>query len=479
VNAYRQYIGGVWVDAADGGTWDLVDPATEDVIQQVPYGGAADVGLAVDAAAAALDEWAAATPYKRAAVLERAADLIAERAADHARITTEECGKPYRESLAEWSGAPNYLRFAAEEAKRVYGRMIPARVASRRIDVTYRPVGVVASITAWNFPVYNVNRVWSSALAAGCTVVSRPSELTPRTAMLLAAALHDAGIPPGVVNVVNGDPQSMGQALLDDRRVRKIQFTGSVRVGKLLMDGASRTVTRLSLELGGNAPVLVFPDVGDVAAVARDAVAAKYRNCGQVCVAPQRFYVHSSIAGEFSAEAVAASRAQVIGHGLDEATTVGPLINAGQRERVERIVAETVDEGATVVAGGRRPAIGRGYFYEPTVVADVKPGTPLHEEEVFGPVMPVIAFDDTAEVVAMANATDYGLAAYVHTSDLATALGVSEQLEYGLVGVNDWFVATAEAPFGGMKQSGVGRESGSEGLYEYLESKTRFFGGIG
>lgn len=270
----------------------------------------------------------------------------------------------------------------------------------------------------------------------------------------------------------------MGQVFLDDPRVRKISFTGSTRVGKLLMEGASRTVTRLALEMGGNAPVLIFPDAGEVDRLAADGVTAKVRNAGQVCVAPQRFYVHRQLGDDFTQAAVAAAQNQVVGDGSDPATTIGPLINATQRERVERIVAETIEQGGAVRVGGAR--LDRpGYFYQPTVVTDVKPGSPLHEEEVFGPVLPITEFSSVAEVVEMANSTEYGLAAYIHTRDIATALAVSEQLDYGMVAINDWYVATPEAPFGGMKQSGLGRESGSEGVYEYLEPKTRYFGGIG
>jgi acyl-CoA reductase-like NAD-dependent aldehyde dehydrogenase len=465
------------VGAANGGTWELVNPATEEIIDLLPFGDASDAVAAITAAAGALAAWSESTPYKRAAVLEAAASIIRSRVDEYAAITTAESGKPIEQAKAEWTSCPNYFLWAAEECKRIYGRWIPSRVSSRRIDVTYRPVGVVGLITAWNFPVYNQARALSSALAAGCTLVTRPSEYTPRSAMLIMACLEEAGIPPGVANLVNGEPHPIGQVFLDDPRCRKISFTGSTRVGRLLMDGASRTVTRLALEMGGNAPVIVFPDAGDIARVAADGVTAKVRNAGQVCVSPQRFYVHEEVSREFADTAVTAARRQVVGDGADPATTVGPLINATQRDRVERLVQETVDQGGKVRAGGSRLS-GRGYFYQPTVVTDVKPGTPLHEEEVFGPVMPVVEFSSLDDVIEMANATEYGLAAFVHTADLNTAIRVSEQLDYGMVAVNDWYVATPEAPFGGVKQSGLGRESGVEGVYEYLEPKTRYFGGL-
>ncbi|HEU4750710.1 MAG TPA: NAD-dependent succinate-semialdehyde dehydrogenase [Acidimicrobiia bacterium] len=474
---YRQYIGGQWNGANNGGTWELVNPATEEIIDLLPYGDADDALAALDAADDIFATWSQTTPYERAAILHEAADIMETRAGDFAAVTTEESGKPLGQSKAEWLSCPNYFRWAAEEAKRVYGRWIPSRMANRRIDVTYRPVGVVGLITAWNFPVYNQARAISSALAAGCTMVTRPSEFTPRSAMLITACLEEAGLPAGVLNLVNGEPHPIGQVMLNDPRCRKISFTGSTRVGKLLMDGASRTVTRLALEMGGNAPVIIFPDAGDVATLANNGLSAKVRNAGQVCVAPQRFYVHGKISEHFTHAAVEAARAQVVGDGSDPATTIGPLINATQRDRVERIVADTVDQGGTVRTGGTR-LDRRGYFFQPTVVTDVKPGSPLHEEEVFGPVLPIIEFDSIEEVLTMANSTEYGLAAFVHTRDIATAMAVSEQLDYGMVGVNDWYVATPEAPFGGMKQSGLGRESGSEGVLEYLEPKTRYFGGI-
>jgi acyl-CoA reductase-like NAD-dependent aldehyde dehydrogenase len=475
---FRQRIGGAWVDAVGGGSWDLVNPATEEVIEEIPFGDGHDAYAAIDAAEDAFPAWARLTPYERGAILERAAVVIEDNLEEYARITTEESGKPLAQAKGEWQTAPNQLRWAAGEAQRLYGRWIPSRMANRRIDVTYHPLGVIGVITAWNFPVYNQTRAISSALAAGCTVVSRPSEYTPRSAMLVAHALAEAGLPDGVLNVINGEPESMGQAMLDDKRLKKIQFTGSTRVGRLLMDGASRTVTRLSLELGGNAPVLVFPDAGDIAAVARSAMRTKVRNNGQVCISPQRFYVHDAVVEEFNESAVSTAEEQVVGNGLDPDTTVGPLINARQRDRVVDLVSSSVHQGAKVLTGGDR-LDQPGYFYQPTVLTDVKPGAPVHEEEIFGPVMPVIPFDDIEEAIATANATDYGLAAYVYTRDLGTAFKVSEELEFGMIGINDWHPSTPEAPFGGFKQSGLGRESGLEGIHEYVEPKTRYFGGMG
>lgn len=474
---FRLLIGGQWTAAASGRTRDLINPATEEVIDRIPEGDGDDARDAIKAAVEAFPEWSRHSVYARGAILERAAEHIAARLDFYARVTTQESGKPLAQSRAEWSGAPLYLRWAAAAACQLYGRIIPARLPGRRIDVTYQPVGVVGVITAWNFPVYNQVRAISSALAAGCTVVSKPSEYTPRSALLLAHALVEAGLPPGVLNLISGEAQPIGYELLNDARVRKIHFTGSTRVGKLLIEGSALTVTRLSLELGGNAPVIVFPDAGDIAAIARSAVASKVRNAGQVCIAPQRFYVHEAIAENFVREASQAALEQVVGDGMDSATTVGPLINATQRDRVERIVDETLAAGARVNAGGTRLQ-ARGYFYAPTIVSNVAPGTALHEEEVFGPVMPVTIFDNAESVITLANRSESGLSAYLFTRDLKTAMEVSEQLEYGIVGINDWQPVAPEAPFGGIKQSGMGRESGQEGVLEYLEAKTRYFGAL-
>jgi len=475
---FKQLINGEWVNANNGGKWDLINPATEEVIQQIPFGDGSDAQAAIDAASAAFKIWSRTTPYERAEYLMKAADWILARAEEFARITTEESGKPYGESLAEWRSATNYLKWNAEECKRNYGRSIPSRTSTRRINVIQQPVGVVGTIVAWNFPVYNNVRTWSAALAAGCTVVGRPSEFTPRSGMLLAQALYEAGIPAGVLNLINGDPPSMGQAMIDDPRCRKISFTGSTRVGKLLMDGASKTVTRLSLEMGGNAPVMVFPDV-DVADIAEKSVIWKLRNAGQVCVAPQRFYVHSQIAEEFIERSTEIAASRKIGNGLDESTQLGPLINAAQRERVELLVSEAVDAGASILTGGERPDdLDKGYFYRPTVMTNLQTDMPIYNEEIFGPVMPIIPFSDVDEALALANDSEYGLTSFVFTNDLNTATRMSEELEYGMVCVNDWLPATPEAPFNGAKQSGIGSECGVEGFEEYLEPKTIFIGGV-
>jgi succinate-semialdehyde dehydrogenase len=475
---YKQYIDGQWVDARDGGTWELLNPATEEVIRALPFGNAEDAKAAIDAAQRAFPLWAAKTPYERADILKRAADLIRARLDDLARTSTLECGKPLAQSRGEWVATADLFEWFAEEGKRAYGRVIPSRHPTKRRLVIRQPLGVVGIITAWNFPAWNPARAGAAALAAGCTIVIRSSEFTPMSVMELVAILVEAGMPKGVVNLINGDPESMGRAMLDHPAVRRISFTGSTRVGKLLMDGASKTVTRLGLELGGNAPVLVFPD-NPIEAVAQGAVTAKIRNNGQVCIAPQRFIVHTQVVEEFVDRAAAYMKNLKVGNGLEAGVEVGPLINAKQRDRVEKMVAEAISQGAEAVTGGMRPPdLPRGYFYQPTILANVTPDQRIVQEEIFGPVMPVIPFTEPEEALALANGTEYGLAAFVFTNDLTTAVHMYEGLEFGLVGVNEWYPQTTEAPFPGWKQSGLGVESGAEGLNEYLETKLVTIGGV-
>jgi succinate-semialdehyde dehydrogenase len=478
ISTYKQFIGGVWADASNGKTWDVINPATEETIATVPFGNESDCLVAIEAASAAFPAWSAATAYERGAYLRRISDILRERADALAEVTVRESGKPLAQAKGEWQVAADLFEWYSEEGKRAYGRTIPSRRASKRMTVLRQPIGVVGVITAWNFPAYNPVRAWAAALAAGCTVVARPSEFTPLTAMEIVNVANEVGLPKGVLNLVNGEPASIGQAFLDSPLCRKVSFTGSVRVGRILMDGASRTFTRLSLELGGNAPVLVFPDA-DLDTLAKSAVGAKYRNAGQVCVSPQRFLVHRSRAEEFSEKVAPHVRALKVGDGLDPATDVGPMINSVQRDRVEALVADARAKGVEVLAGGGRPRErGRGYFFEPTVLAGVKPEMRVFEEEIFGPVLPVASFEDADEAVAAANRTDYGLAAYVWTNDLKTAIRCYEGLHFGMVGVNEWAPQAAEAPFPGWKHSGLGAESGAEGLEEYLEKKLVAIGSL-
>jgi succinate-semialdehyde dehydrogenase len=476
--SYRQLIGGEWREASNGGTWDVLNPASEEIVRTVPYGTVDDCRAAIDSAHGAFRGWADRTPYERATVLKRAADLMRARADDLGRTTVLESGKPFAQARGEWMVSADLFEWFAEEGKRAYGRVVPSRLAARRLTVLKQPIGCVGIITAWNFPAYNVARAAAAALAAGCTVVIRPSEYTPLTAMEMVNLLVEAGAPAGVVNLVNGEPDAMGQEMLRHPACAKIHFTGSVRVGKRLMDGASKTITRLSLELGGNAPVLVFPDV-NLERLAASAVAAKFRNGGQVCIAPQRFLVAAAVADEFIDRVSAGVRGLRVGSGLDPETQVGPLINAKQRDRVEALVESARTAGATVRVGGGRPADrDAGYFYQPTVVTGVDPSMSVYGEEIFGPVLPVGSFGDVDEAIALANGTRYGLAAYVWTNDLRTAIRASERLEFGMIGVNEWTPQAVEAPFVGWKESGMGREAGLEGLEEYLETKLVAIGGL-
>jgi acyl-CoA reductase-like NAD-dependent aldehyde dehydrogenase len=476
--SYKQLIGGEWVDASNGGTRTVINPATEEVIRAVPYGAAADGHAAIEAAERAFSRWAGRTPYERGAILKRTSDLIRVEADRLARTTVLESGKPFAQARGEWLVAADLFEWFAEEGKRAYGRIIPSRVGTRRLTVLKQPIGVVGIITAWNFPAYNVARAGAAALAAGCSVVIRPSEYTPLTAMEMMNILVEAGMPAGVANLVVGDADPIAQEMLRHPGCAKIHLTGSLPVGKRLMDGASRTMTRLSLELGGNAPVLVFPDV-DLETVAAGAIAAKFRNGGQVCIAPQRFLVARRISDEFIDRVANVVGRLRVGPGIESASEVGPLINARQRERVEGLVESARTAGATVRVGGARPVNRpRGYFYEPTVIADVRPTMPVFEEEIFGPVMPVTVFHDMDEAVALANRTRYGLAAYVWTNDIRTATRAAERLEFGMVGVNEWTPQAVEAPFVGWKESGLGREAGAEGLDEYMETKLIAYGGI-
>jgi len=475
---YRQFIGGEWCGASTGRARAVIDPATEEAIRDVPYGSTDDCRAAIDAAERAFSAWAGRTPYERGAVLKQAADLMRSQADRIARTTVLESGKPLAQARGEWLVSADLFEWFAEEGKRAYGRVVPSRVATRRLTVLKQPIGVVGIITAWNFPAYNIARAAAAALGAGCTVVIRPSNYTPLTAIEMVRILEEAGLPAGVANLVIGDADAIGQEMLRHPACAKVHLTGSLDVGRRLMDGASKTMTRLSLELGGNAPVLIFPDV-DVQQLVAGAIAAKFRNGGQVCIAPQRFLVDRRVSHEFVDRVSTAVDAMVVGPGLEPETQVGPLINASQRERVEALVTSARAAGATIRAGGARPTDRpRGYFYKPTVIAGVEPSMAVYEEEIFGPVLPVASFDDLDEAVAMANRTRYGLAAYVWTNDLRTANRAAERLAFGMIGVNEWSPQAVEAPFVGWKESGLGREAGAEGLEEYLETKLVAIGGL-
>jgi succinate-semialdehyde dehydrogenase/glutarate-semialdehyde dehydrogenase len=467
------YIDGEWTDARSGKRLGVINPATEEIITEIPYGGREDTERAVAAASRAFPEWAAKTAYERAAVLAKTAALMRERIEEIARVLSMEEGKTLFESRAEINGSIANFEWMAEEGKRAYGRIVPQSLPNKRHYTLKHPVGVCATIAPWNFPVLLQARKIAPALAAGCTVVARPASQTPLSTMAFFGCLVDAGVPAGVANLVTGPPEEVMGVFMEDRRVRKISFTGSTEVGKQLMQQAAGTMKRLSLELGGHAPVIVFPDV-DVEQAAKVTTIGKFRNMGQVCISPTRIYVHEKIRNDFTEAAVEFSRGLKIGNPLDPEVQVGPLFEARNVEKTMAFVQDATGKGAKVLTGGRKPegeAYRKGYFFEPTVLTDIRPEMRLTCEETFGPIMPLMRFDDVEEALRAANDTSYGLAAYVMTNDLRTAIRMAEGLEYGIIGINDTVPATAQAPFGGMKESGVGREGGIEGLEAYLETK--------
>ena len=470
MSTYKQYVNGEWSTASNAKTWDVINPATEEVIATVPYGNDIDCREAIDAAKEGFKVWSRVNPFDRATILKKAAALMFERLQVYATTTVLESGKPLAEAIGEWRVSANYFEWYAEEGKRHGGRIVTANRNNKRMSVIYQPLGIVGAITAWNFPAYNPARCWAAALGAGCAVVAKASEYTPLTAMNLIQCLHDAGLPKGVMNLINGQADLIGKEMLENPAVRKISFTGSTRVGKILMDGASKTNTRLALELGGNAPVLIFPDV-DVKKVAEESVSAKLRNAGQVCISPQRYLVHEKVADEFIKHAAARMKNIKVGFGLDAGVDMGPMINQNQRVSLEKLLTAAKAKGADVVVGGTRGDFQKGYFHSPTLIQNTGVDNPLFQQEIFGPIMPVTRFTSMEEAIHLANATEYGLASYVWTNDLKTSIHVSEQLEFGLVGVNEWYPQAFEAPFGGWKQSGLGYESGEEGLLEYMEKK--------
>ena len=464
------YFDGAWQPGST--TMPVLDPATGRAFGEISVAGREQTRRAIESAVQGFDVWSRLNPYVRARHLRQAADLIRKNAKAFAVETTREAGKPLIEAQGEWMVAADFFEWYAEEAKRTYGYVIPSRKDGKRMQVIYQPMGVVAAIAAWNFPAYNTARVWSAMLAAGCAVVMKPSEATPFTAIRMLECLLEAGIPDRAVNLLMGDAEAIGQELLDHPAVRKIHLVGSTRVGKLLMEGSARTSTKLSLELGGNAPALILDDV-DPAVVGKGAVQAKFRNAGQVCIAPQRFLVDRSISDRFVAAAVAEIGGLKVGPGNEPGTSVGPMISERQRDRCLDLIRRTVDGGTgRLVRGGGIPAERtEGFFLEPTLLVDCLPTAPVFEEEIFGPVMCVTPFDDLGQAIRLANATSYGLAAYVWTNDLNRATRVAEALEFGMVGINEWYPHATEAPFGGWKQSGIGQEGGREGILEYLEKK--------
>ncbi|MDQ2702226.1 MAG: NAD-dependent succinate-semialdehyde dehydrogenase [Pseudomonadota bacterium] len=471
------FIGGEWRDADGAGTCDVDNPATGNRLGTVPDMGAAETNAAIEAASAAFPAWAARTAQERATVLRRMHALMMEHQEDLARLMTAEQGKPLAESRGEIAYSAAYLEWFAEEGRRMYGEVIPAHAADKRIVVLRQPVGVVAAITPWNFPSAMLGRKLGPALAAGCTVVCKPALQTPYSALALAVIGERAGLPPGVINIVTGsDAAAIGEAMTSHPRVRKLSFTGSTAVGRQLMKQCADSIKRVSLELGGNAPFIVFEDA-DLDAAVEGAIASKYRNTGQTCVCANRLFVHDAVYDAFADKLVAAVSRLRVGDGLAGETDQGPLIDRKALEKVEAHVADALAHGARVMLGGQRHALG-GTYYQPTVLREASMRMQLAQEETFGPVAPLFRFHDEAEALAMANATEAGLAGYFYTRDLARSWRVAEALECGIIGINTGLVSTEVAPFGGIKQSGIGREGSRHGLHDYTELKYMCVGGM-
>ena len=470
------YIDGQWVDADSGATFAVVNPATQEVVAEVPRMGAAETRRAIEAAQHALPGWRGMLAKERARIMRRWADLMMEHQDDLAALLTTEQGKPLAESRVEVAYAASFLEWFGEEAKRVYGDTIPTHDAEKRLFVLKEPVGVVACITPWNFPLAMITRKAGPAIAAGCTVVLKPAPQTPFSALAIAELGERAGLPRGVFNVVTGDAAEIGGELTSNPTVRKLSFTGSTQVGKLLMAQCASTVKKLSLELGGNAPFIVFDDA-DVDAAVEGAVAAKYRNTGQTCICANRFLVQDSVYDAFAEKLSKAVSALQIGSGFEPGVAQGPLIEPRAVEKVERHIQDATAKGARILVGGHRHARG-GRFFQPTVLTGVTPDMTISQEETFGPVAPISAFETESEAIALANATEFGLAAYFYGKDISRVWRVAEALEYGLIGINTGLISTELAPFGGFKQSGLGREGSQYGIDEFLEIKYLCIGNI-
>lgn len=470
------FIDGQWGDADDGSTFDVVNPATGERLGSVPRMGGQETRRAIEAANAAWPAWRKKTAKERSTILRRWNDLMLANADDLALIMTAEQGKPLTESKGEIAYAASFIEWFAEEAKRVAGDTLQSPWPDRRIVVTKEPIGVCAAITPWNFPAAMITRKVGPALAAGCPIVVKPAELTPFSALALAVLGERAGLPKGVLGVLTGDSKAIGLEMTSNPTVRKLSFTGSTQVGRLLMQQCAPTVKKLSLELGGNAPFIVFDDA-DVDAAVEGAIASKYRNAGQTCVCANRLYVQDGIYERFAEKLVAAVGKLKVGNGVEPGVTQGPLIEEKAVAKVERHIADALTKGARLMMGGKRHELGHGFF-QPTVLADVTPGMQVAVEETFGPVAPLLRFKTEEEVIAMANDTEFGLAAYFYSRDIGRVWRVAEALESGMVGVNTGLISNEVAPFGGVKQSGIGREGSKYGIDEYLVIKYICMGGI-
>ncbi|MCB1417457.1 MAG: NAD-dependent succinate-semialdehyde dehydrogenase [Notoacmeibacter sp.] len=470
-------IGGQWVQADSGKVIDVTNPATGEKLGTVPRSGASETLRAIDAAQEAFLSWRKTSALHRSQMLRKLHDAIMDNQQALAELLTLEQGKPLAEAKGEVGMSAAYVLWYAEEGRRVYGDIVPSPWADRRILVTKEPTGVIAAITPWNFPSSMLARKIGPALAAGCTAVVKPATATPYSGLAWGVLAEEAGFPKGVVNVVTGSAGEISGAICDSPLVRKITFTGSTEVGKTLLQQAAKTVKKVSMELGGNAPFIIFDDA-DIDRAVEGAIAAKYRNSGQTCVCTNRFFVQDGIYDVFVEKLAAATNQLKVGPGTEEGVNQGPLIDMGAVEKVEDFIADAKAKGGRVVAGGERHALG-GSFFMPTVIADASTDMKFMKEEIFGPVAPVYRFKDEADAIAMANDTDFGLACYFYTADMGRAFRVMEGLKYGLVGVNEGIITTVEAPFGGLKESGLGKEGGHQGIEDYLDTKYVCIGGLG
>lgn len=467
---YPMYIDGKWVGNDYELFVEVINPATNEVLGAVPTGGAFEAEKAVDAAHQAFKTWSKKTAEERYHLLMKWFYLIEENKEEIARIMTMEQGKPLKEALGEVQYANGFISWYAEEGKRVYGETIPASHPNKRILVRKEPVGVVAAITPWNFPAAMITRKVAPALAAGCTCVVKPANQTPLTALKMAELAHKAGIPKGVLNVITGKSSEIGEAWLKDPRVTKLTFTGSTEVGKTLMRGAAENVKKISLELGGNAPFIVMDDA-DLAKAAIGLVQSKFRNAGQTCICTNRVYVQEGVAEEFTKLFQAELEKLKVGNGLEDGNDIGPLINKAAYEKVEGFVKDAIDKGGKITYSGQKPADESGYFYVPTILTNIDDDMECMKDEIFGPLAPIATFKTEEEVLERANNSRYGLAAYVYTENLSRSFRITEQLEYGIIGLNDALPSAVQVPFGGYKESGLGREGGHYGIEEFLEVK--------
>ena len=468
------FINGEWCQAESGKKFGVINPATGEGIGDVADGGQVEAKRAIQAAHSAFGDWSSMTAYERSEILYKAYKLMSTRREEIARTMTVEQGKPLRAAMNEVKYGADFLLWYAEEAKRVYGETIPAPRGDQRFIVLHQPIGVVAAITPWNYPASMITRKVAPALAAGCTIVLKPAEATPLCAIEIFKILEEAGVPKGAANLVTGsDPKPIGEEFVTNPLVSKITFTGSTETGKLLARGAADQMKRVSLELGCHAPFLVLKDADPVFA-AKGAVLVKYLNTGQACICPNRLFVHKSGVEAFTKEFVSRVIKMRAGNGLEQGINIGPLVNETAIEKVERQVEDATSKGAELLCGGHRlmdDGLDRGYYYAPTVLSNVTSDMLIYREETFGPVAPIIAFDDDDDVLEMANDTHYGLAAYIYTQNLSAAMRTFEGLRFGIIGINDINPTGAAAPFGGQKESGLGREGGHEGIFEYLETK--------